>query len=126
MVIRTGWLTGPPMEKKFCLLQPVNVAKQDLTSFTRCLQVVAPLKNFHWLMQSLVLIHPMENRSPWFFVRRWAATGNVIVADGKQISTFSILLPTNQKRSAWKLMPVMNSRCGMAMRSISYLTGDQN
>jgi hypothetical protein len=35
------------------------------------------------------------------------------------------LAPTNQKRSAPKLMQVMNSRCGMAIRFISYLTADR-
>src|SRR5687767_5655833 len=126
MDIQTAWLTGQPMEKKFCSLLTVKAVKQGLTSFIQCLLVVALLKNFPWLMQSLALILPMENRSLLYSVHKWAATGNVIVVDGKQISIFSIWPTTNQKRSVPKRMQEMNSRCGMAIRSISCLTEDQN
>src|SRR6187397_2422394 len=126
MDIQTVWLTGQLMEKKFSSLLAVKVVKQDSTSFLLCRLTAGLLKNFPSLMQSLGLILPMENRSLLYIVRRLAATGNVIVADGKQISIFSILPTMNQKRSALKQMLVMNSRCGMAIRFISYLTADQS
>src|SRR6187399_196777 len=99
------------MGKKFSSLPAVKVARQDSTSFLQYQLAVALLRNFPWPMQSLDLIHLMENRSLLYIVRRWAATGNVIVVDGKQISIFSILPTMNQKRSALKRMLVMNSRC---------------
>src|SRR5436190_16999536 len=126
MVIQTVWLTGQRMEKKFYSLRVVKAAKQDLTNSIRCLQMVESLKNFHWHMQNMVLILLMEKKLLLSIVRKLAATGNDIAVDGKLISIFSILPTMNQKRSALKLMQVMNSRCGMAIHFIFYLIVDQS
>src|SRR6186713_976900 len=107
MATRTGWLIGQPMERKFYSLPPVKVARRGSINFIRCRLTVGSLKNFRWPMLSLDLILPTENKLLLYFARKLVVTGNVIVAEPKPTSIFSISQIMNPKRSEPKLMQVM-------------------
>ena len=124
--IRTVWLTGHPMAKKYCLLRAVKAARNRFNQFYTIAATGGAAEKLPFAYAEFGSYSPDGKQMALVVVsqvfRNWKRYRGGMKAN---IHIYNFANNSSQNISANE-MQEMNFRCGMAMIFIFYLTAEPN